>query len=448
MERLFGVDGLLRRIVSTVVLVTHEVECLLYADQVLVISDGNLRREDAPERSIHQALLPDAVANEGLEESTELTMKDKAAEISKANDINDLRRATGDSAVDRYYLRYIGWTNAMIFVFFVTVNVFSSTYSQIWLERWANRGGGQKPLYVTIYFLLAICNIIGNGGCIWAILILISPATARRLQYVVLKTVISQDMTLIESQLPIGVLITVSIEGLATIQAFGWESDFQSKNSRLLDVTQRTYYMLNCIQRWLSRVLDLIVAAEAILVVSLAVSLRQSTSVGLLGVSLNSILSFNGSLSPLTLGWIQLEISLGSILRVRNFEMDVISEVTSGKIEPPSDWPDQGAINVSNVTAQYHPKAIALKNISSLLLLVRRSVFVGALGGVLSITNGSILIDNVDLATIPPETVRERLVTIPQDPFIMVGCTFGLNTDPTGKSSDADIVAALDRVGI
>lgn len=66
----------------------------------------------------------------------------------------------------------------------------------------------------------------------------------------------------------------------------------------------------------------------------------------------------------------------------------------------------------------------------------------------LNITNGSILIDNVDLATLPSETIGEKLVAIPQDPFIMVGCTVRLNTDPTGKLPDADIIAALDRVGI
>lgn len=42
-----------------------------------------------------------------------------------------------------------------------------SLHIEIWLERWANRGGGQKPLYVTVYLLLAICNTIGNGGYIW-----------------------------------------------------------------------------------------------------------------------------------------------------------------------------------------------------------------------------------------------------------------------------------------
>ncbi|KAJ5190136.1 multidrug resistance-associated protein [Penicillium cinerascens] len=516
MERLFGVDGLLRRTISTVVLVTHDIEHLSYADKVLVLSDGNLYREEAREETVYQALLPDAAADEGLEESPALTMKDKATEISKANDMNDLRRATGDSAVYRYYLRYIGWTKAMIFVFFVTINVFSSTYSQIWLEQWANRGGGHKPLYVTIYFILAICNTIGNGGYIWA-----TPEFLATVETGSILNRFSQDMTLIESQLPIGVLITVSnlfssiasaaliatgskyvaislpflilavfllqhvylktsrqlrlldlesksplyshfldtVDGLATIQAFGWEEDFQNKNSRLLDVTQRTYYMLNCIQRWLNLVLDLIVAAQAIIVVSLVVSLRQRTSVGLLGVSLNSILSFNGSLSSLISGWTQLEISLGSISRVRDFEMEVIREVTSGKTEPPSDWPAWGAIHVSGVNAQYHSKAIALKNFSLMASPGQRigicgrtgsgkSSLLSAILGMLNITNGSILIDNVDLATLPPEMVRERLVTIPQDPFIMVGCTVRLNTDPTGKLPDADIIAALDRVGI
>lgn len=48
-----------------------------------------------------------------------------------------------------------------------------------------------------------------------------------------------------------------------------------------------------------------------------------------------------------------MEISLGSISRVKDFELEVTSEVTSEKAEPPSDWPDRGAIKVSEVTAEY-----------------------------------------------------------------------------------------------
>lgn len=77
-----------------------------------------------------------------------------------------------------------------------------------------------------------------------------------------------------------------------------------------------------------------------------------------------------------------------------------------------------------------------------------KSSLLSALLGMLHITGGSILIDNIDLATIPLPSVREKLVTIPQEPFIMVGCTVRFNTDPTGKLPDADIIAALDQVGI
>ncbi|KAJ5434324.1 ABC transporter transmembrane domain type 1 [Penicillium cf. griseofulvum] len=535
--RLLGVDGLLRKTKSTIVLVTHEMEQLPCADRIYFLSDGRLGQAEPCVGNVYQEIRSDAVEAES-KEFPELAIEDKATLISKANKIDDLRRAAGDSAVYAYYLRYVGWTNAVIFIFFVTMNVFSSTYSQIWLKRWADRGGGQRALYVSVYFFLAICNTVGNGGYVWAILILISPSTARRLHYVVLKTVMmatpqflvtvdigsilnrfSQDMTLIESDLPVGILITVSnlfssianaaliatgskymaisvpfliislfllqhfylktsrqlrlldlesrnplyshlhdtVEGLSTIQAFGWEADFRIANSKLLDATQRTYYMLHCIQRWLTLVLDLTVAAEAVIVVSLVVSLRHTTSVGLLGVSLNSILAFSGSLSSLISGWTQLEISLGSILRVKDFELQVPREVST-EVQVPIDWPSQGAIELSDMTAQYNSGAV-LRNVSLKILPGQKIGIYGRTGsgkssllssllGMLTLIRGSIVIDDIDLTTVSPDIVRERLVTVSQKPLIMAGCTVRFNLDPTGILPDGDIIAALDRVGI
>jgi hypothetical protein len=79
----------------------------------------------------------DAVEAESLKGFPELAIEDKAALISKANKIDDLRRAAGDSTIYTYYLRYVRWTNAVIFVFFVTMNVFSSTYSRMWILTYA-----------------------------------------------------------------------------------------------------------------------------------------------------------------------------------------------------------------------------------------------------------------------------------------------------------------------
>jgi hypothetical protein len=80
--------------------------------------------------NVYQEIESDAVEAEELKKFPELAIEDKAALISKANKIDDLRRAAGDTAVYAYYLSYVGWTNAVIFVLFVTMNVFSNTYSR------------------------------------------------------------------------------------------------------------------------------------------------------------------------------------------------------------------------------------------------------------------------------------------------------------------------------
>ncbi|PWY72973.1 multidrug resistance-associated protein [Aspergillus heteromorphus CBS 117.55] len=489
-ERLLGTDGLLRRLNSTIILVTHDVEYLSYADQVFVVADGSLRQEYSHDR-ISRQRIHSVDGIDDLNRPIASTMKDKATDVSKGNQISDLTRATGDVSLYKYYLSCIGWSNAMIFLLFVTIH--------------ANR----------------------------AILVLISPATARRLHYTVLKTVMeasphflsttdsgtilnhfSQDMTLIESQLPIDLFSSIAsaaliatgssymaisvpflvlavfilqhfylrtsrqlrlldlesksplyshfldtIKGLASIQAFGWEERFRAKNLKLLDVSQRPYYLLFCIQRWLTLALDLIVASEAVVLVCLAVFLRHSTNVGLLGVSLNNILSFNASLSSLISGWTQLEISLGSISRVRNFEMEVPREETVQKMDPPAEWPQRGEVQFVGVTAQYSSNAVALKDVSFQAFPGQKIGICGRTGsgkssllatllGILDIPSGSIIIDNIDLATISRENVREKIITIPQDPLIIVGGTVRFNADPSGQLSDADIIAALGKVGI
>lgn len=60
---------------------------------------------------------------------------------------------------------------------------------------------------------------------------------------------------------------------------------------------------------------------------------------------------------------------------------------------------------------------------------------------------GTILIDGIDLQIIPREIARSRLVTIPQDPFIL-SSSVRLNADPTSSNSDDAIITALTKVGL
>ena len=63
----------------------------------------------------------------------------------------------------------------------------------------------------------------------------------------------------------------------------------------------------------------------------------------------------------------------------------------------------------------------------------------------LELNSGSMLIDGIDLATMPRQHIRARLNAIPQEPYFIAG-TIRLNLDPYEANTDNDIVVALRKV--
>jgi ABC-type multidrug transport system fused ATPase/permease subunit len=57
---------------------------------------------------------------------------------------------------------------------------------------------------------------------------------------------------------------------------------------------------------------------------------------------------------------------------------------------------------------------------------------------------GSVLIDGVDITTLPLEILRSRIAIIPQDPILFSG-TFRQNVDPFTQYSDDEVLHALKR---
>ncbi len=121
----------------------------------------------------------------------------------------------------------------------------------------------------------------------------------------------------LEQKSPLYTALTETIEGLATIRAFGWSGAYEEQFVRRLDDSQRPVYMLYCIQRWLNLVLDLIVAALAVLLMTFATQLRSTTSGPALGLAMVNVLGFGQSLSQFILYYTELETSLGVIARIR-----------------------------------------------------------------------------------------------------------------------------------
>jgi ATP-binding cassette subfamily C (CFTR/MRP) protein 1 len=101
----------------------------------------------------------------------------------------------------------------------------------------------------------------------------------------------------LEARSPVYTHFLETIDGLSTIRAFGWQHSSLSTSIRHMDTSQRPYYLLYCVQRWLNLVLDLIVMVIAIIVVTLAVELKSTTSGASIGIALNNILGMDSSLN-------------------------------------------------------------------------------------------------------------------------------------------------------
>lgn len=158
----------------------------------------------------------------------------------------------------------------------------------------------------------------------------------------------------LETKSPVYSHFIETLEGLSTIRAFGWERQASAENIIKLDKSQIPNYLMYCIQRWLNLVLDLLVATLAVLVIVLAVKLRNTTSGGQIGIALNVILVFNTTLLRLAESYTQMETALGAISRLKNFEEQTIPEDKPGEDHIPNDqWPEKGEIEFRDVTASY-----------------------------------------------------------------------------------------------
>jgi len=63
----------------------------------------------------------------------------------------------------------------------------------------------------------------------------------------------------------------------------------------------------------------------------------------------------------------------------------------------------------------------------------------------LELNSGMILIDGLDLSTLPRRNIRTNLNAIPQDPYFVAG-SIRLNLDPYSTSADALIISTLRKV--
>ncbi|KAF4945213.1 hypothetical protein FGADI_12112 [Fusarium gaditjirri] len=280
--------------------------------------------------------------------------------------------------------------------------------------------------------------------------------------YIVLRFYLStsRQLRLLDMELK-APLISQSIDtaaGLSTILAFGWEEKWRRMMRAETDVSQRAFYLLYCIQRWLNLVLDFSIALLATSLVAVAVLLKRSNQVGTTATALVNVVSLSESIKTLISNWSILETSIGAVARIKTFSGEVIPEDSYGDVHgAPVDWPNKGSITFNRASAVIGQRTI-LNNINIQIAPGEKVGICGSSGSgkssllrallrVEDISSGEIVIDGADISTIARAHIRTRFSTIQQEPYIM-DLSVAENVDPFKISQRGQIIRALEKVGL
>ncbi|KAF9911676.1 hypothetical protein EC991_002794 [Linnemannia zychae] len=248
-----------------------------------------------------------------------------------------------------------------------------------------------------------------------------------------------------------------SLNGLATIRAYGFQKRFLTKNMINLDDNNRTFFLLWSTNRWLHWRVDVVGASVAFITGILILQNYDQLEPGWAALSLTYSLMFTGNVVWFIRMYAMNEMNLNSVERVVEY-MDLESEpapIIEGS-RPPASWPHAGEIKIDHLTMRYAPDTPeVIKDISLTIHPGEKVGVVGRTGSgksTLAISlfrfmdpaSGTITIDGIDICKIGLQDLRSNLTIIPQDPILFKG-TLRSNLDPFGEREDRELWEALRR---
>ncbi|XP_074811024.1 ATP-binding cassette sub-family C member 8 isoform X8 [Natator depressus] len=273
--------------------------------------------------------------------------------------------------------------------------------------------------------------------------------------------VASRDLQQLDdsTQLPLLCHFSETMEGLTTIRAFRYEGRFRQKLLEYTDSNNIASLFLTAANRWLEVRMEYIGACVVLIaaVTSITNSLYNQLSSGLVGLGLTYALMVSNYLNWMVRNLADMEIQLGAVKRINGL-LKTEAENYEGLLSPsqiPQNWPDRGEIQIQNLSVRYDSNLKpVLKHVSAHISPGQKIGICGRTGSgkssfslaffrMVDTFEGRIIIDGIDIAKLPLQTLRSRLSIILQDPILFSG-TIRFNLDPEKKCTDSMLWEALE----
>ncbi|KFP13086.1 ATP-binding cassette sub-family C member 8, partial [Egretta garzetta] len=270
--------------------------------------------------------------------------------------------------------------------------------------------------------------------------------------------VASRDLQQLDdsTQLPLLSHFSETVEGLTTIRAFRYEAKFRQKLLEYTDSNNIASLFLTAANRWLEEYIGACVVLIAA-VTSITSCLYSKLSSGLVGLGLTYALMVSNYLNWMVRNLADMEIQLGAVKRINGL-LKTEAENYEGLLSSsqiPQNWPDRGEIQIQNLSVRYDSNLKpVLKHVNAHISPGQKIGICGRTGSgkssfslaffrMVDTFEGRIIIDGIDIAKLPLQTLRSRLSIILQDPILFSG-TIRFNLDPEKKCTDSMLWEALE----
>lgn len=233
----------------------------------------------------------------------------------------------------------------------------------------------------------------------------------------------------LESQGPIVAALREASDGLIHIRGFGWQERVIERSLEAIDESQKPVYLLYSAQQCLGLATNLIAAFIGIILAIVALYAKQGTTANSAGLSFLSVIVLGGYFNDTIRHWTLMETAVGSLRRLHELLLHAVLESNERTAPVPDNWPSAGGVVLNNVTARYRSdetvQAPVLQEVSVTIAPGKKVGITGRSGsGKTSLLysllgfldyDGTIFIDGINIATVPLDELRARIVTISQD---------------------------------